>query len=113
MFYVKQSGNTTSEPMLDAVFKRNLHGMVNGDHTLMDLATFDLIFFPIMSNNSYYLLCFDIKKPSIFIIDNLDKQKQYTLPRGEEILYDKHIKEYMMTAMKVIKILFAYKYSID
>ncbi|MFS7904295.1 hypothetical protein Hanom_Chr01g00034431 [Helianthus anomalus] len=46
--------NSTSEQNLNALFKRNVHRMVNGDQTMMDLATFELIFFPILSNNCYY-----------------------------------------------------------
>ncbi|KAM0019851.1 putative Ulp1 protease family catalytic domain, papain-like cysteine peptidase superfamily [Helianthus debilis subsp. tardiflorus] len=78
--------------------------MVNGDQKMMDLATFELIFFPILSNNCYYLLCFDIKNPLIVIIDNLDMQERNQT--------DKHRKECMITASEVKEHLVRYMRSV-
>ena len=71
------------EEWVDARFKKMFRGLVQGDNGLMSLSTIDLMFFPVLSIDHYSLICFDLKNPSIFIIDSLDMKMKKSLSKVE------------------------------
>lgn len=54
------------------MFKSNLNQLMMFTQfgTLKDV---ELVFFPIISKNHFYLICFNLKNPAIDIIDNMKR----------------------------------------
>jgi hypothetical protein len=66
-------------------FAQNLKTVLEGKDELMDMKTFEIIVVPVIENNHYYLVVFDINATTISVIDNVDEeficpdvQKSYT-----------------------------------
>ncbi|KAL8252281.1 hypothetical protein R6Q59_035974 [Mikania micrantha] len=38
---------------------------------LQDLKSFDLVFFPILESNHFYVIVFELKNPAIYLLDNM------------------------------------------
>ncbi|KAD3337024.1 hypothetical protein E3N88_32544 [Mikania micrantha] len=51
-------------------FTENMDGLVKGDLKLADLKLFDMVFFPVLEFNHYYLINFELKNSAISVIDN-------------------------------------------
>lgn len=62
--------NTTNAKRLEA-FEKNMKHVVEGNEESLDLRKFDLVFFPILEKHHFYLIVFDLKNPSISVIDNM------------------------------------------
>ncbi|KAD7479091.1 hypothetical protein R6Q59_006445 [Mikania micrantha] len=44
---------------------------VGGMKQLQDLKSFDLVFFPILEGNHFYVIVFEFKNPAIYVLDNM------------------------------------------
>ncbi|KAD0618057.1 hypothetical protein E3N88_43972 [Mikania micrantha] len=51
-------------------FSTNMDGLIKGDLKLSDLKLFDMVFFPVLEFNHYYLIVFELKNSAISVIDN-------------------------------------------
>ncbi|KAI3687200.1 hypothetical protein L1987_80894 [Smallanthus sonchifolius] len=51
-------------------FRKNMKAAVKGDDKMADLKAFDMVLFPVLEFNHYYLLVFELKNASISVIDN-------------------------------------------
>ncbi|KAL8241590.1 hypothetical protein R6Q59_011892 [Mikania micrantha] len=51
-------------------FSTNMDGLIKGDLKLADLKLFDMVFFPVLEFNHYYLIVFELKNYAISVIDN-------------------------------------------
>ncbi|KAI3732599.1 hypothetical protein L1987_63805 [Smallanthus sonchifolius] len=69
-----ENKNMNDETIIE-LFRENLLHIIGCQSDLLSLATFDLVFFPVIDNGHYYLICFDLKTPSIVVIDNINHQK--------------------------------------
>ncbi|KAM0050665.1 putative papain-like cysteine peptidase superfamily [Helianthus debilis subsp. tardiflorus] len=78
-----------------AKIKRSIFLTVNGDTSLMNLATYDLVFFPIQLSMHYFLVCFDLKNPTIFVVDSIDMKTKKRLKKAERELDEKHVQDRM------------------
>ncbi|KAI3742531.1 hypothetical protein L1987_60216 [Smallanthus sonchifolius] len=76
-----ENKNMNDETIIE-IFRENLFHIIGCQSDLLPLATFDLVFFPVIDNGHYYLICFDIKTPSIVVIDNINHQKPTTEIEG-------------------------------
>ncbi|KVI07904.1 hypothetical protein Ccrd_013731, partial [Cynara cardunculus var. scolymus] len=54
-------------------FKNNVSSYTINDKGLISMHNIDLIFFPIVEDTFYYMVVFDLKHPSIVIIDSTDR----------------------------------------
>ncbi|KAK1429992.1 hypothetical protein QVD17_12396 [Tagetes erecta] len=77
------------------------NGLVQGDTGLLSLKTVDLMFFPILSINRYYVICFDMKNPAIVIIDSLDMNVKKKLTKAEKATSDKYTTDCNIVASKL------------
>ncbi|KAL8257632.1 hypothetical protein R6Q59_029673 [Mikania micrantha] len=53
-------------------FKSKIQGSIRGNKDLIDLKALDMVLFPMMEYNHYYLLIFELKHLGICVIDNFD-----------------------------------------
>ncbi|KAM0015855.1 putative papain-like cysteine peptidase superfamily [Helianthus debilis subsp. tardiflorus] len=84
-----------------AKIKRSIFLTVNGDTSLMNLATYDLVFFPIQLAMHYFLVCFDLKNPTIFVVDSIDMKTKKRLKKAERELDEKHVQDMNEKVLKV------------
>ncbi|KAJ0469271.1 putative papain-like cysteine peptidase superfamily [Helianthus annuus] len=84
-----------------AKIKRSIFLTVNGDKSLMNLATYDLVFFPIQLAMHYFLVCFDLKNPTIFVVDSIDMKTKKRLKKAERELDEKHVQDMNEKVLKV------------
>ncbi|KAI3825563.1 hypothetical protein L1987_07054 [Smallanthus sonchifolius] len=61
--------NTKKEKRMER-FRKNMKATVKGDDKMADLKAFDMVLFPVLEFNHYYLLVFELKNTSISVIDN-------------------------------------------
>jgi Ulp1 family protease len=47
--------------------------MLFGFEERMNMKTFDLVLFPIIEDDHYYLICFALKNVAIEVVDNMDE----------------------------------------
>ncbi|KVH98833.1 hypothetical protein Ccrd_022940 [Cynara cardunculus var. scolymus] len=52
------------------IFRKNITCCMNNDKELISMRNVDLVFFPIVEPSFYYVVVFDLKHPSIAIIDS-------------------------------------------
>ncbi|KAK9074975.1 hypothetical protein SSX86_003294 [Deinandra increscens subsp. villosa] len=64
--------NTTKKQRLEK-FAGNLKHVLSWNKKLLDLKSFDTIVIPILENQHFYLVCFDLDAPGIAVIDNMDE----------------------------------------
>ncbi|KAI3820342.1 hypothetical protein L1987_07888 [Smallanthus sonchifolius] len=76
-----ENKNMNDETIIE-IFRENLFHIIGCQSDLLSLATFYFVFFPVIDNGHYYLICFDIKTPSIVVIDNINHQKPTTEIEG-------------------------------
>jgi len=62
--------NKPTEARLQA-FQKNLLRVLQGNKDKVDLEAYDVVLIPILERNHFYLICFDFRKPSIQVIDNM------------------------------------------
>jgi hypothetical protein len=80
------------------IIQENIEGLIKKEEA--DLKNFQLVLIPIIENNHYYLVCFDLKNPAIEVIDNLQKSKSFVEIKDDPD-YNKKT-----TVMKVVSITF-------
>ncbi|KVI03235.1 hypothetical protein Ccrd_018472 [Cynara cardunculus var. scolymus] len=51
-------------------FKKNVTSCTNNDKELISMRNIDLVFFPIVETSFFYIVVFNLKRPSIVIIDS-------------------------------------------
>ncbi|KVI02893.1 hypothetical protein Ccrd_018813 [Cynara cardunculus var. scolymus] len=51
-------------------FRKNIMSCMNNDKELISMRNVDLVFFPVLEPSFYYIVVFDLKRPSIAIIDS-------------------------------------------
>ncbi|MFS8007399.1 putative papain-like cysteine peptidase superfamily [Helianthus anomalus] len=52
-------------------FKKNLLIVLERNADRLDLKSYDVVVIPILESHHYYLVCFDLREPSIEVIDNM------------------------------------------
>ncbi|KVI01742.1 hypothetical protein Ccrd_019979 [Cynara cardunculus var. scolymus] len=54
-------------------FRKNITSCMNTDKELINMRNVDLVFFPVVEPSFYYVLVFDLKRPSIAILDSQNR----------------------------------------
>ncbi|KVI01486.1 hypothetical protein Ccrd_020244 [Cynara cardunculus var. scolymus] len=54
-------------------FRKNITSCMNNDKELISMRNVDLVFFPVVEPSFYYVLVFDLKRPSIAILDSQNR----------------------------------------
>lgn len=99
---LQQTENMLNDEQMDdttrsLMFQSNLMAMLSEfEHGVMDLKTFDIVLFPIVEKDHYYLVCFDLKNPAIQVIDNIHESHSFV---GLEDAEDYKLKD---TVLKVV-----------
>ncbi|KVH96438.1 Cation-transporting P-type ATPase [Cynara cardunculus var. scolymus] len=70
----REMNYTMREQTLDVhhryeVFKNNISCWTNNDRELISMRNLGMVFFPIVEDSLYYLIVFNLKRPSIIVID--------------------------------------------
>ncbi|KAJ0465399.1 putative papain-like cysteine peptidase superfamily [Helianthus annuus] len=94
-------GMLTDKNLTDAdrlnMFGTNMFVVVDKNKALMNLKIYELVLFPIIEGNHYYLICFDLKNPSIVVVDNIHESLS---PVGVKDASEFHDKD---TPLKVVR----------
>lgn len=54
-------------------FMKNIMQFTNGDNELLSMRNLDLVFFPVVDGLSFYTVVFDLRQPSVEVIDTYDQ----------------------------------------
>jgi hypothetical protein len=84
-------------------FAQNLKTVLEGKEELMDMKTFEIVVVPVIENNHYYLVVFDINETTISVIDNVDEE--FICPDVQKCYHEKG------TPAKVVRHLYTYAVS--
>lgn len=52
-------------------FRKNLSIVLKGQDNKMDLQSTDILVIPVLERGHFYLVCFDLRKPALEVIDNM------------------------------------------
>ncbi|KAJ9536518.1 hypothetical protein OSB04_un000312 [Centaurea solstitialis] len=79
------------------IFKSNIRSALNENADLMNLRKYDLIFFPILQSQHFYLIVYNLKNPNILVIDNMSinvsiESKYGILPHKMNELFVQYIR---------------------
>ncbi|KAK9049314.1 hypothetical protein SSX86_031719 [Deinandra increscens subsp. villosa] len=55
-------------------FKKNIKYVLEDREDLMDMKCFDLVVVPVFENRHYYVVMFDMRNPSVEVVDNMDEE---------------------------------------